>query len=84
MAKTYNSKLERKVSKSVQTAKKGSLQWYKEKYGDKKGEVQYHIDKALEAQMKLKPKTTSNKNTTTKKPTRKRRVVKNVNRKNKK
>lgn len=42
-----------KKATSQGTFKKGSLAWYKAKYGEKKGEVQYHLDLALKAQAKI-------------------------------
>lgn len=47
------SKSTKKVTTSQATFKKGSLAWYKAKYGEKKGEIQYHLDLALKAQAKI-------------------------------
>lgn len=55
--RTYSAKLDKKINKvgkEKQVAKKGTLEWYKEKYGALKGEEQYHLQKAIEANLKLK------------------------------
>ena len=63
MKQTYTSKLEKRKSKPAQTAKKGSKEWFINKYGKNKGEEQYYLSMALKANEKVRAGEIKNKST---------------------
>lgn len=63
MKQTYNSINLKNYSKPKITAKKGSKEWFINKYGKNKGEEQYYLSMALKANEKVRTEEMKNKST---------------------